>query len=60
MLPTLKPTNMQLPQEAQALVNIGGGIEKSLSTLLAPRKKTVWERIAETEAEFEKTEAEKG
>lgn len=60
MLPTLKPTNMQLPQEAQALVNIGGGVEKSLATLIAPRKKTVWERIAETEAEFEKLDAEKG
>ena len=60
MLPTLKPTNMQLPQEAQALVNIGGGVEKTLATLFPPRKKTVWERIAETEAEFEKRDAEKG
>lgn len=60
MLPTLKPTNMQLPQEAQALVNIGGGVEKTLATLFPPRKKTVWERIAETEAEFEKIDAEKG
>ena len=60
MLPALKPTNMALPQEAQAIVNIGGGVERSLATLLPPRKPTVWERIAETEAEFEKRDADRG
>jgi len=66
MLPRLTPVAVAAPPTTAPpgpppapLVNIGGEL-RTLENLLPRRKPTVWERIAETEAEFEKIDRERG
>ena len=59
MLPNLRPVDVTVAPDAAPLVNIGGEV-RNLQNLLPKRKPTVWERIAETEAEFAKIDAARG
>lgn len=59
LLPTLTPVNMVRPAE-QPLVRIGNGQQRTLENLLPKAKPTVFQRIMETEAEFEKLDRARG
>ena len=58
-LPSMTPVNMTRKPGTDPLVHIGGET-RTLQNLLPPRKKTVWERIEETEAEFAEMNRERG
>lgn len=57
LLPKMAPT---LNHTDSSLVVLTGGQQKTLATLLPYKKPTLWERIAETEKEFEKIDRERG
>lgn len=59
-LPNLVPVNMVLPQGGGPIVTLANGEKRTLGNLLPQTKPSIFQVIAETEAEFTRRDMERG